>query len=126
LRSYSDARAVSGKVTSDFYCGASLVTTAGKPGSLVEQEGCGVTEFDSDRPFFWDIPVIMTPVVDDGEQEKLTNCGLNACVGDIMEDSSKKERSRRSTSMGFRAIIDATFLWILLHSSAFLGMTAFS
>jgi hypothetical protein len=75
LLDFDAARIVSGKITSDFYCGASLVTTAGQKGSL-EQKSCGAVEFDSARPFFWDIPVPIAPIVG---TSRVTGCNFNAC-----------------------------------------------
>lgn len=76
LLDFDEAREESGMITSDFYCGGSFVTTAGQKGSIVEQESCGAIEFDSERPFFWDIPVPVTPIV--GTQ-RITGCNFNAC-----------------------------------------------
>jgi hypothetical protein len=80
LRNYDDARAASGKITSEFFCDASLVTTAGQPGSMEKQESCSATKFDASRPFFWDIPVEVLPVV---ANDPFTRCGFNACIANI-------------------------------------------
>lgn len=53
------------------------MTTAGQPGSLVEQEACSAISFDSARPALWDIPV---PT--DGDpvtSPPLTGCGKDGC-----------------------------------------------
>ena len=75
LLDFDAARAASGKITSNYFCGSSLVTTAGQKGSLVEEE-CGAIEFDSERPFFWDIPVPITTLVGTA---RVTGCNFNAC-----------------------------------------------
>jgi hypothetical protein len=87
LLDFEDARDASGMITSDFYCGSSLVTTAGQKGSLVEQESCGAVEFDSERPFFWDIPVPIAPIVG---TSRLTGCNFNACEASVKAKAPKK------------------------------------
>lgn len=64
------------------------MTTAGQPGSLVEQEACSAISFDSARPALWDIPV---PT--DGDpvtSPPLTGCGKDGCASglDTVETSS--------------------------------------
>jgi hypothetical protein len=56
LTNYTAARAKSGSITASFHCGASYVTDADKPGSLVHMP-CGVTSFDSKRPVYFDMYV---------------------------------------------------------------------
>ena len=95
LLDFDKAREVSGKITSDFYCGSSLLTTAGQKGSLVEQESCGAIEFDSERPFFWDIPVPMTPIV--GTQ-RITGCNFNACdvsIKTVKKPTKKPKKAKK-------------------------------
>ena len=78
LTNYSAARAASGKIVADFYCGASLVTTAGQKGSLVRQPSCSAIQFESTRSPLWAAPFIrsstsiFTPT--------LKNCDFNACT----------------------------------------------
>ena len=58
LSDYMAARNSSSGLTADYYCGASLVTTAGEKGSLEPQEKCGAISFDkTSRPVVWEIPV---------------------------------------------------------------------
>lgn len=83
LTNYEDARAASGGITADFFCGSSLVTTAGQPGSLVESDACSAITFDSSRPALWDIPVptgsntVTSP--------PLVGCGKDGCQTDLSQ-----------------------------------------
>jgi hypothetical protein len=90
LLDFDAARDVSGMITSDFYCGSSLVTTAGQKGSLVEQESCGAIAFDTERPFFWDIPVPVAPIVG---SSRLTGCNFNACQASVKSKPVKKPKA---------------------------------
>ena len=53
LQNYSVARSLSGKITGNFFCGASLKTTAGVRGSLVSNNTCSAIQFDSVHPEVW-------------------------------------------------------------------------
>ena len=87
LSDFHEARNVSGSITSNFKCGASLVTEAGSPGSLEQQEGC-IIEFDSARPAVWDLPV---PAVEDVSGGSfLSGCGYDACEFDASSSGSGK------------------------------------
>ena len=77
LQSYEDAVSESGKLTADFYCESSLVTTAGVKGSLVRNTECSVIEFAVSRPVEWSIPF---PAPSTEGLEVLTGCDFNACV----------------------------------------------
>ena len=77
LQSYEDAVSESDKITANFYCGSSLVTTAGEKGSLVRNTECSVIEFAPTRPVEWSIPF---PVQSTSELDTLTGCDFNACV----------------------------------------------
>lgn len=79
LTDFSDARAASGKITADFLCDASLVTTAGDKGSLEKATACSAIEMDSSRPFWWNIPV--PPMKPEGPL--LQDCTFNACQADL-------------------------------------------
>jgi hypothetical protein len=78
LQNYDDAISTSDKLTASFYCGSSLVTTAGVKGSLVKDSKCSAIEFDTTRPTTWSAPF---PIRDLGEiNTTLTGCDFNACV----------------------------------------------
>ena len=80
MTDFQAARDISGKITANYVCNASLVTTAGEPGSLVQQNDC-IIEFDEDRPSQWDIPV---PITDGMSGDfVLTGCDYNACELDL-------------------------------------------
>lgn len=87
LSDYDEARSVSGSITSNFKCGASLVTDAGSPGSLEQQESC-IIEFDSTRPAVWDLPVPEVEDVPGGSF--LSGCGYDACEFDASTSGSSK------------------------------------
>ena len=77
LSNYSAARAASGKIVADFFCGASLVTTAGQKGSLVRQPRCSAIQFESSRPSVWSAPF---PSAGTSFLPTLRNCDFNACT----------------------------------------------
>ncbi len=80
LSDFDEARSNSGAITSNYECGASLVTQAGSQGSLEQQEDC-IIKFDSARPAVWDLPVPEAADVAGGSL--LSKCGYDACEFDI-------------------------------------------
>ena len=51
---FESARAAnSNGITANYFCMTNLLSTAGQPGSLVEQAGCGTTAFMNKRPGYW-------------------------------------------------------------------------
>ena len=80
MSDFDTARQASGKITANYDCDASLVTTAGDPGSLAQQSNC-VIEFEDSRPAEWDIPV---PNPDKMTGDFVfTGCDYNACEIDF-------------------------------------------
>jgi hypothetical protein len=77
LQSYATAYSESGKITANFYCGSSLMTTAGEKGSLVNNAECSVIEFDISRPKEWDIPFVSDST---SQLITLVGCDCNACT----------------------------------------------
>jgi PhoD-like phosphatase len=77
LTNFSAARAANGKIVADFFCGGSLVTTAGLKGSLVKQTSCSAIQFDSSRPAVWTAPF---PTSSAALLPTLKNCDFNACT----------------------------------------------
>ena len=98
LTDFKTARSLSGGITSDFSCYASLVTNAGEPGSLEKQNECGAIEYEETHPHLWDIPVpiSMTP-----SNTILTECDFNACKVNMKklchDDPSFKFKKNRSS-----------------------------
>lgn len=88
LSDYETARAASGKETADFFCDASMVTTAGQKGSMEKQADCGAIEFLRERPFWWNIPV--PPMAPKGPM--LTGCDYNACRVELPTTDKGKGR----------------------------------
>ena len=80
LQNYDDAVRESGKITANFYCGSSLVTTAGDKGSLVRNTECSAIQFASSRPLEWNIPF---PAQSTNELVTLTGCDFNACIYNV-------------------------------------------
>jgi hypothetical protein len=78
LSTFSAARAASGKITADFTCGSSLVTTAGAKGSLVPQAACSAIQYDTARPAVWNIPFPLDSA--DVGVVKLSRCNMDACL----------------------------------------------
>ena len=78
LSNYDAARAASGKIVANYFCGVSLVTTAGQKGSLVRQPSCSAIEFESSRSPIWSAPFpstsssVLLPT--------LKKCDFNACT----------------------------------------------
>lgn len=87
LSDFDEVRSASGLITSNFNCGASLVTQAGSPGSLDKQDEC-IIEFDSTRPAVWDLPVPEAEDVSGGSL--LSGCGYDACEFDASSSGSAK------------------------------------
>lgn len=51
---FESARAAnSNGITANYFCMTNLLSTAGQPGSLVEQADCGTTAFMNKRPGYW-------------------------------------------------------------------------
>ncbi|KAG7365757.1 alkaline phosphatase [Nitzschia inconspicua] len=73
------ARAANGdSITAAYTCGARLISTAGEPGSLVENnDGC-ITMFESERPALWDVPVPLSTSIDG--VSTIEGCGADACI----------------------------------------------
>lgn len=104
LSDYDEARNASGSITAAHTCDISLVTTAGKPGSLEPNNEC-VIKYDSSRPLVWGIPV---PISEDGSltnQKNLTNCGYNACVFNTTRVTTQASSGVVQRSIGFFALI---------------------
>lgn len=74
---YELARQASGKIIADYWCGSSLVTTAGLVGSLESQDTCSVISFESERPAAWDIP--MPASTDSVVEAEVSDCGYQGC-----------------------------------------------
>ena len=79
---FETVRNVSGGITANFKCGASLKTEAGAPGSLEKQDTC-IIEFDTTRPTVWSLPV--SQIDDTSGGSLLTDCGYDACEFDVDE-----------------------------------------
>lgn len=84
LRNYTEARAVSGNITSSYFCGTSLVTTAGQKGSLVEQDKCSAIEFETTRSELFEIPVPTNGPA--ASSTELTDCGVMGCELEVNFD----------------------------------------
>jgi len=101
---YATARSSSGGITSDFYCGASLITYAGEQGSLEKQADCGVITFSAERPAEWSISVPESFTSREGKKGKgkpLVKCGGNACIvtkdgkqGKLKTDKKKGKKKK--------------------------------
>ena len=74
----ADARAMSGKITADWICDASLETFADSPGSLERRAECGYIEFLEERPAVFDLPVPHEFYSDDTEH--YVSCGASGCA----------------------------------------------
>lgn len=74
LTNYTAARGKSGNITASFHCGASFVTDAKKPGSLVPQP-CGTIKFDTKRPAFFNMTLPAKFTCDDVKKTKFSVLG---------------------------------------------------
>jgi len=100
---YATARSSSEGITSDFYCGASLITYAGEQGSLEKQADCGVITFSAERPAEWSISVPASFMSGEGKKGKgkpLVNCGGNACIVKKDGKQGKSKTDKKKTKKG--------------------------
>lgn len=93
LSDYDTARAASGGITSDFFCGTSLVTMEGAPGSL-EPEACGAISFADERPAVWSLPVPEAPI---SGEAVASDCGYLGCSISLSATVEPSHKCRRRT-----------------------------
>jgi hypothetical protein len=76
-KDFETARAESGGLTAEYFCGVSLETRAGEKGSLDRSDTCSAISFTNERSALFDLPVPITPIPN---TEALTDCDFTQCT----------------------------------------------